>query len=235
MVGGIARAGVMALACLASPVSGASALLRTPRHTRASVVCSDRPEYQNPVVGALSGLLPKAELPSASLDFGVPRSPEPNKGAAAARLQEALEATEWFVTGNVRPELFSDRAFRFTDPDVTLDSLEEYADGVRKLFDQATSRAEVITCKALDESRTVVVRWRLSGAVNLGPLKVPIKAYVVETYLGLDDRGLVETQEDVFSLPGWDIVLSAFLPFLRGLPFLAPEAPPVDELRRLEV
>ena len=61
--------------------------------------------------------------------------------------------------------------------------------------------------------------WRLSGGVNIGPLGLDIKPYVVTTTLRTSDAdGLVVYQEDQFSLPGWDILLSALLPQLRMLP-----------------
>jgi hypothetical protein len=66
--------------------------------------------------------------------------------------------------------------------------------------------------------------------VTLGPLRVGLKAYVVETALRLDADGLLVAQEDVFSIPSYDILLSALLPVLR--PLLAPEAPPAEQLRR---
>ena len=58
---------------------------------------------------------------------------------------------------------------------------------------------------------------------------IEIKPYIVYTdYLlsvAKEDKGLIIFQEDRFSLPGYDIILSALFPFLR--PILAPPAPPV--------
>lgn len=74
-------------------------------------------------------------------------------------------------------------------------------------------------------SNVVTVEWRLSGKVNVGPVGLTLKPYMVTTNLHLDAAsGLVVFQEDVFSIPPWDILLSCLLP---GLPFLAPPAPPV--------
>ena len=76
---------------------------------------------------------------------------------------------------------------------------------------------------------TITVTWRLSGRVKVGP-GFDIKPYLVFTDFRVDPRtGLVAFQEDRFSLPGWDLLLSALLPPLR--PWLAPPAPPADILR----
>jgi hypothetical protein len=72
----------------------------------------------------------------------------------------------------------------------------------------------------------IEVVWRLEGRVNL-PLKPRIKPYVVTTTLGLDADGLICSQLDEFSIPGWELLLCIFL----GDGFGAPPAPPVEELR----
>ena len=117
------------------------------------------------------------------------------------------------------------------DPDVKLRGIRAYAKGVRRIFDQKTSRAELISCSpnatvipTSGATGVVSVIWRLSGKVNLGPLGLEIKPYLVFTDLHVSPEGLVIFQEDTFSIPSWDILLSAIAP---KLPFLAPPAPPV--------
>jgi hypothetical protein len=98
---------------------------------------------------------------------------------------------------------------------------------VRKLFDQATSKAELISVEAQPAAQAILVTWRLEGRVNL-PFKPKIKPYVVTTTLGLDsETGLINSQLDEFSVPGWDLLLSIVL----GEGFGAQPAPPVEELR----
>lgn len=79
--------------------------------------------------------------------------------------------------------------------------------GVRKLFDQETSKAELITVEADPAAQQIVVTWRLEGRVNL-PFKPKIKPYVVTTKLGLNSDGLICSQLDEFSVPGSDLLLS---------------------------
>ena len=144
-------------------------------------------------------------------------------------LKTGLTRNEWFVTGAVDPTLFSDD-FAFKDPDVQLKGIRPYAEGVNRLFDQSCSRAELIDIRIVDRaSRLITVTWRLEGRVRVGP-GLRIKPYVVYTDFRVNEEGLVCFQEDRFSVPGYDILLSALFPFLQA--FLAPPAPPADELRR---
>jgi hypothetical protein len=101
------------------------------------------------------------------------------------------------------------------------------AAGVRKLFDQATSKVELISVTPQPAAGAILVTWRLEGRVNL-PFKPKIKPYVVTTTLGVDPAsGLICSQVDEFSVPGWDLLLSIVL----GEGFGAKPAPPVEELR----
>lgn len=76
---------------------------------------------------------------------------------------------------------------------------------MRKLFDQATARAELISVEAgpdhSDHDRPVITAtWRLEGRVNL-PLKPAIPPYVVTTKLGVGADGLIVSQLDEFDAP----------------------------------
>ncbi|CAB9511260.1 Uncharacterized conserved protein (DUF2358) [Seminavis robusta] len=193
--------------------------------------------YQNKVAEVLSNFLPngggsnggKEEDPLASIDFDAPKlQPGLSLEALADGLDNDLLDLEWFVTGKVNPIYFAD-SFQFRDPDVSVDGIEEYARGVNKLFDQEVSRAEIIsTVVNTTVPNTLTCTWRLSGAVKIGP-GVTIKPYVVYTDFTVDPAtGLIVFQEDRFSIPGWDILLSAFFPFLIGKLTSppAPEVPP---------
>ena len=113
---------------------------------------------------------------------------------------------------------------------------EEYARGVVKLFDQSTSRAQIIsTVVNTTVPNTITCTWRLSGRVNIGPNGLPIKPYICYTDFTIDEKsGLVVFQEDRFDVPGWDILLSALFPFLIGkvTKEAAPEVEPRVVIRR---
>lgn len=231
-----------------SAMSMSTVLARAPRPARAAASApamalpdGSEPAYENPLLSLVGRLLPSGDerasadseqaLPAAlaGINWNAPKRPERNLARNARRLEQALAQEEWFVTGQVRPAYFSDDPpFVFKDPDVTLMGVRAYALGVHRLFDQATSRAEIARV-AVRQPSTIELAWRLSGGVTLGPFALSLKPYVVYTDLVVDERGLIVYQEDRFSIPPWDILLSALLPALR--PLLSAAAPPIEELR----
>jgi hypothetical protein len=155
-----------------------------------------------------------------NIDWNAPKVPIFDLSVLAQALDAELYNTEWFVTGKVNPIYFADE-FRFQDPDVKLSGIRPYAEGVRKLFDQEVSRAEIIETKVTSED-TITCTWRLSGKVNVGP-GLTIKPYIVYTDFTVRE-GLIIFQEDRFDIPQWDILFSAFFPFLIGK-LTSPPAP----------
>ena len=156
--------------------------------------------------------------PISLIDFNAPKlTKKLDLETFAAVLDAELYEKEWFVTGNVNPIYFSD-SFRFQDPDVKLEGIEAYARGVNTLFDQETSRAEIISTTVNHElgPNMITCTWRLSGYARIGP-GLQIKPYIVYTDFRVDPQsGLIYFQEDRFDLPPWDILLSSFFPFLIG-------------------
>jgi len=185
---------------------------------------SDVDEYRNGITQFLSNFMQKnphgeevKSDPLADIDFNAPKARKISLDKLASLLDKELYEKEWFVTGRVNPVYFDD-GFQFQDPDVKLTGVEEYARGVLKLFDQSTSRAQIIsTVVNTTIPNTITVTWRLSGRVNIGPNGLPIKPYICYTDFTINEEsGLVVFQEDRFDIPGWDILLSALFPFLIG-------------------
>ena len=204
------------------------------RSTRFSTTVSmqvEDQEYRNLATQVLSRFMGKeSEKVDAlnDIDFEVPKLSRPlDLSSLASKLDAELYENEWFVTGKVNPVYFAD-TFKFQDPDVKLNGIEEYARGVNKLFDQETSRAQIITTEVNNETPNMITcTWRLSGKVNIGP-GLTIKPYIVYTDFTVDpNTGLIVFQEDRFDIPQWDILLSALFPFLVGK-ITSPPAPPVE-------
>lgn len=173
-------------------------------------------EYRNSITQVLSNFMQKDTMPTvdplSNIDFGSPKIPPTTSlETLAAALDYELIEKEWFVTGKVNPIYFSDE-FEFQDPDVQLKGIEEYARGVLRLFDQKTSRAEIIstvvnTTTSTPEKPIITCTWRLSGNVNIG-FGLPIKPYIVYTDFVVDPQtSLIIFQEDRFDIPSWDILL----------------------------
>lgn len=183
-------------------------------------------EYRNAATKILSNFITKKDDldgagdidteveidPLGQIDFDAPKiSPSTSVDDLAKALDYELIESEWFVTGKVNPSYFSPD-FQFQDPDVQLKGIESYARGVYKLFDQSTSRAEIIstvvnTTTTSDTPIIITCTWRLSGNVNI-LFGLPIKPYIVYTDFQVDpSTSLIVFQEDRFDLPPWDILL----------------------------
>jgi hypothetical protein len=173
-------------------------------------------EYKNVATKVLSKFMQKDAMPDSDplseIDFAAEKIPPTTSlETLAAALDYELIESEWFVTGKVNPSYFSDD-FEFQDPDVKLSGIEDYARGVYKLFDQSTSRAEIISTvvnstASTPERPVITCTWRLSGNVNIA-FGLPIKPYIVCTDFVVDpSSSLIISQEDRFEIPGWDILV----------------------------
>ena len=100
---------------------------------------------------------------------------------------------------------------------------------MRRLFDQQTARCEVVCCSTT-AANTITVVWRNSGKVNIGPLGIELKPYVVTTTLKTDpaDGNLIVSQVDDFVADGPGLALYQ-IPPLR--PLAGAPAPSVETLR----
>ena len=191
---------------------------------------NNQADYRNPFLSILGGLLEKDDQAAVfeKIDWKVPKRKSVALKDMCRLIDSVLRERQCFVTGLCDASLYSD-SFAFQDPDVKVKGIESYSRGVNKLFDQKTSKMDVISVKVSTISEnTITVTWRLEGKVNIGP-GLGIKPYIIYTDLVVDpnENGLIVFQEDKFSIPGYDILLSALFPFLR--PFLAPAALPIIE------
>ena len=140
-------------------------------------------------------------------------------------LDDDLSETQWFVTGDVRPEYFCED-FLHGNPKTKLSTLEEYVSMVQSVFDQEASKAEIVSTD-VDPSQfnTITCTWRVSGKVNVLLWSVDFKSFIVYSDFYINaTNGLIQRQEDRLDIPLWDIVLSSIFPFLNGF-VTAPEAP----------
>ena len=190
-------------------------------------------ETKSPLITFFKNFLPSeapqadASSPLDAIAWNMPKRRGLNTEQMADAINDGLRTNEWFVTGRGLPQYFSD-AFTFSDPDVSLDGIEPYCRQVRRLFDQETSRCEVVCCSATAPN-TITVVWRNSGKVNIGPLGVELKPYVVTTTLKTDPTdGLIMSQVDDFVSDGPGLLLYQ-LPLLR--PLAGPPAPSAEALR----
>lgn len=215
--------------------AAASTCSCTPLVSQIAHAAAEEVQAKSAAIDVSKRLLLGADLASTTPDsvldliaWDAPKRRGLNTEQMGGAVNDGLREREWFVTGRGLPQLFSDD-FRFSDPDVSLQGFENYCRQVRRLFDQDTSRCEVVCC-AVTAPHTLTVVWRNSGKVNLGPLGVELKPYLVTTTLKTSPAdGLIVSQVDDFVADGAGLALYQ-VPLLRSL--TAPAAPRAEELRR---
>mmetsp|Transcript_62063 Transcript_62063/g.115159 ORF Transcript_62063/g.115159 Transcript_62063/m.115159 type:complete len:238 (-) Transcript_62063:1-714(-) len=164
-----------------------------------------------------------AALPTSLQDiaWSEPKRRKTDLNTLADDFARAFQREQWGVNGRVLPRFFTDD-FKFRDPDVSTTGLQEYAKGVAMILSGCT--ADVVDVQLLEQESAFVIRWRIAGTVNVPVPGIKIKPYIVSSTFGVNSgAGLVESEVDTFSVPTWDILLSAIFP---DLPFLAPPEPP---------
>jgi len=133
-----------------SPLAQRGVTTLTRRQLLGPLAAADTEEdYRNPLTALLSNFLPSEKKEATVVDSIDWDSNKKRRKSSLAKLasdlEKALVKTEWFVTGNCDPTFFA-YDFKFQDPDVKVSGIEQYARGVNKLFDQQTSRGQIITC-----------------------------------------------------------------------------------------
>ena len=189
----------------------------------------DKSEYPSAVVQEARTAQHKTPRPSYRLQKESRQPGHVTISELAEMLDRDLYKSQWFVTGKVDPKYFC-QDFTYEDADVYFDSLDQYVHDVKALFDQKVSRADIISTQVSQQQpNTIVCTWRLSGRANFGPWGMYIKPCIVYTHFTINqENGLIQHQEDRYSIRHWDLFLSAIFPSSAGR-LTAAKAPPVPE------
>jgi hypothetical protein len=135
----------------------------------------------------------------------------------------------YYITGKLTKEIYRDDCFfDGPDPDMPVVGLRKYISSTAQLFDQRVSRADVVGPVLIDDvARTITVRWRLEGVLNL-PWHPRLKPWTGATVYHVDASGLVEKHVESWDITVFDAFASTLFPFLRiGQP-PAPPLPPAS-------
>jgi len=162
-------------------------------------------EYKDISTKVSSKLLTSAETAAESKDalatvnWAAPKVTGLSTEEMSKRVDAGLRRECWFITGRSLPELFSN-SFTFSDPQVSLNGIEEYSRGVRSFYKQGSAVGEIV-CTAVTAPDTITVVWRNYGTVNIGP-GFDLAPYLCTTTLktSASDGGLIVQQEDAFEV-----------------------------------
>ncbi|CAJ1357760.1 unnamed protein product [Effrenium voratum] len=155
------------------------------------------------------------------IPWAEPKRQKTSTEQLAEDFTRAFQRTQWGVNGKVQPRFFAD-GFVFRDPDVTTKGLQAYSKGTGAVL--SNCRADAIDVKVLSPD-SFAIRWRIAGTANVPFPGLRIKPYIVTSAFTVDSDGLVDSETDSFSIPSWDILLSAAADWLPGL---APPEPPLQ-------
>ena len=121
----------------------------------------------------------------------------------------------YYITGKLTKEIYRDDCFfDGPDPDMPVVGLRKYIASTAQLFDQKVSRADIIgTMETNEETRTIIVHWRLEGILNL-PWHPKLKPWTGTTTYHIDESGLINKHMETWDISVLDAFASTLFPFL---------------------
>eukprot|EP00242_Pyramimonas_sp_CCMP2087_P005563 CAMPEP_0198212530 /NCGR_PEP_ID=MMETSP1445-20131203/26495_1 /TAXON_ID=36898 /ORGANISM="Pyramimonas sp., Strain CCMP2087" /LENGTH=248 /DNA_ID=CAMNT_0043886995 /DNA_START=78 /DNA_END=824 /DNA_ORIENTATION=+ len=124
-------------------------------------------------------------------------------------LANDLAVGQYFVTGNLTKELFADDC-RFKDPTNDIVGLARYVKALGILFDPLDSSVELVSIQVTGPS-TIEADWTLGGTLKL-PWRPKIGRIQGHTIYTLNNDGIVQTQEQQWSISGVKALVETFTP-----------------------
>lgn len=112
----------------------------------------------------------------------------------------------YYITGKLNTTIYRDDClFEGPDPDMPVRGLRKYLNAASQLFDQRTSRSELLSLD-IDENGLIVARWRMNGVLRL-PWRPALPNWTGRTIYHRDAEGLIYRHEE-----SWDMsVAQAFM------------------------
>jgi len=133
-------------------------------------------------------------------------SPEEVANILARNLRDG----QYFVTGDLTPEIFADDC-RFKDPTNDVRGLSRYLTALGILFDANYSRVQLVDIK-VTEPYTIEARWTLGGYLKF-PWHPRVAPFEGKTVYSLSkENGLIEMQDQTWSISGAEALKETFTP-----------------------
>jgi len=120
----------------------------------------------------------------------------------------------YYITGRLSRNIYSDGClFDGPDPDMPVKGLRKYQASASQLFELKSSRAEMLSLAVDEPLRTITVRWRIHGNLNL-PWHPKVKPWTGTTQYVISDQGLVEQHLETWDITVADAFVSTLFPGL---------------------
>jgi hypothetical protein len=125
-------------------------------------------------------------------------------------LARNLRDGQYFVTGDLTPEIFADDC-RFKDPTNDVRGLRRYLTALSLLFDANYSRVQLLDIQVTGPY-TIEARWTLGGYLKFPwhPRVAPFEGKTVYTLS--KENGLIELQDQTWSISGAEALRETFTP-----------------------
>ena len=143
----------------------------------------------------------------------------------------------YFVSGDISTELFRDDC-NFVDPTNSVASLSRYQNALKILFDPEDSFVSIVEPLVVNESKREVTGRIRSGGVLKLPWKPRISPYESQIVWKIDDNGLIESQDQEWSISASQALQKTFTPNAVSAPFSTlakPENEPEDVTKLFEL
>ena len=120
----------------------------------------------------------------------------------------------YYITGKLSSNIYRDDCFfDGPDPDMPVRGLRKYTSAASQLFDNKSSRADLLSIEVNEISNSILVKWRLEGILNL-PWHPKLKPWTGSTTYFIDKNGLVEKHVETWDITVIDAFLSTLFPYL---------------------
>ncbi|KAL0047850.1 hypothetical protein WJX82_001514 [Trebouxia sp. C0006] len=153
--------------------------------------------------------IPLAPLGRGSDTVGGPKLQQPSLQQVQDILAKDLADGQYFVTGNLTPEVFADDC-RFVDPTNDVAGLSRYRKALTILFDPARSEVKLKQIRVSGPA-TVEADWTLGGVLKL-PWQPRIQTISGHTVYTVNEAGLIQKQEQQWSISAWTALKQSFTP-----------------------
>lgn len=117
--------------------------------------------------------------------------------------------SQYFVTGDLTPEIFDDNC-RFIDPTNETRGLSRYRRALAILFDPQYSITQLKDIRIIGPHK-IQATWILGGYLRL-PWHPRVEPFTGVTVYSLNDRGLIEEQRQTWSISALEALKETFTP-----------------------
>jgi len=136
----------------------------------------------------------------------------------------------YFISGDVSTQLFRDDC-KFVDPTNSVSSLSRYQNALKILFDPEQSYVQLLEPLQIDESKNQITAIIRSGGILRLPWNPRISSYDSTIIYTIDDNGLIESQEQGWSISSAEALKETFTPSSLSAPYSnlpIPKTEPVE-------